>query len=211
METRRWRAGGVAPLVAGGGDLAKLKSLLYGRIGRGGYTGWIPTGFSKTPGTGANCVSRSILFFSAATDKREPSSKLGRGFPRLDRTDFWEILDHQPLRSFPDGKHAPLSAVVIVPRLNSAPARKTYGRIKNWLFRDCKLRILYFIISSRHVKLGQDDSAVRPNMIVSGRKRRERGNELISRCCPSRATSRIDRSTRRGTRARNEKKSIRTN
>lgn len=64
----------LAPLVAAGGDLAKLKSLLYGRIGRSGYTGWILTGdFPKHP------RSRKlfrVLFFFSVTDKCEPS-KLG--------------------------------------------------------------------------------------------------------------------------------------
>lgn len=107
----------MAPLVAGGGDLAKLKSLLYERIGQSRYTGWIPTGFFKTPAPVQ--ISRFIFYFFFPlffylTGKREPS-KLVR---RLDRSDF-EGLSNPAIIKFPRWEIRTVVRDVIVVRLNT--------------------------------------------------------------------------------------------
>jgi len=73
---REWRWGGRGRWrgTLGSSDLAKLKSLLYGRIGRSEYTGWIPWWIFQN--THCSCKLSRVLFFFV-TDKREPW-KLGR-------------------------------------------------------------------------------------------------------------------------------------
>jgi len=126
---REWRrrgrrrggdGGRAAPLVAGGGDLAKLKSLLYGRIGRGGVD--IPGGFrrdfAKRPAS-VQIVSRlpPRLFFypplplpASFGRARAFGARVWRS-PRLDRANFWIGFSRPAIyEAFPNGKHATLSA-----------------------------------------------------------------------------------------------------